>query len=155
MKNGGIRTIVDFRAKGECNAVALKILKELGMEYVNFPIEDAHWDLDTVKAIGEYISAVNKGDFFAGCANGQARTDLGMAINYMFNPRAENVPQFYYGSESSTRVSVKSNIQQILKVVQESPQLLENWGWNSYDAFLDEFNKRFEMLTNSIAGGNN
>ena len=155
LKNGGIRTIVDFRAKGECNAVALKILKELGMEYVNFPIEDAHWDLDTVKAIGEYISAVNKGDFFAGCANGQARTDLGMAINYIFNPSAENVPQFYYGSESSTRVSVKSNIQQILKVVQENPQLLKNWGWNSYDAFLGEFNKRFEMLTNSIAGGNN
>lgn len=152
LQSYGIKTIVDFRAEGECTKVASKVMNDLNIKYVNFPIDDLNWDKNAVKNIGKFLKAVNEGDFFAGCANGQARTDLGMAINYLCNPSAKNVPTFYYNSSSSSRVSVTENLKQIIEILEKDKDLVKDWGWSDYDSFVKSCGEKFVKLKQSLSG---
>ena len=151
LQKSGIKRIIDFRAEGECSNKSRTFLSELGVDYVNFPIEDSNWSLEAFPKMKAYFDAVNAGDFYAGCANGQARTDLAMAINYLFNPKAKNIPDFYYGSASSSRVSIKKNIQQILELIKQNPDTVKDFGWQDYTQFEQEFSGRFAQIISSLS----
>ena len=148
LKQAGIKTIIDFRAENVCSAKAINMAKEMGFEYIRFTIDDK-WDVQSLNDIKKYIDAVNKGDYIAGCANGQARTDLAMAINYIFNPKAKSKPDFYYGSVSrASRVSIRENIQKILSIAIENENIIKNFGWADMKSFIEETSKRFQYLNN-------
>lgn len=150
LKDAGIERVIDLRAEGECSPASKNVLSEIGVEYINFPVEDGNWSVASFPKIKEYIDAVNAGDFYVGCANGQARTDLAIAINYLFNPKAKNLPQFYYGSTSSSRVSLKQNITQIIDLVKESPDCVKSFGWKDFETFNTEFASRFNNVIQSL-----
>lgn len=151
IKESGINTIIDLRAKSECSSIARDSLNKLKLNYVNFPVGDLNWTSASLDDITRYIQAVQKGDFYVGCANGQARTDLAVAINYVLNPLSENLPKFYYGSASSSRVSVKDNLTSILKLVDEKPDIIKTWGWKSYDDFKCNVSKRLDNIIQSLS----
>ena len=150
IKESGIDTIIDLRAQGECSKKAKDVLEDLGMSYACFPVEDSGWTKETLANVGNYIAAINRGNFYVGCANGQARTDLATCINYILNPKAKQLPVLYYGTPSSSRVSVKSTIASILDIIKENKQMPECWGWKSYDDFIQTAEKRFETLMRSL-----
>lgn len=151
MKNAGIKRVIDLRANGECSSAARTALADSGLEYINFPVEDGNWSVESLSSITKYINAIKSGDYYVGCANGQARTDLAVAINYILNPQAKNVPQLYYGTASSSRVSVKSNIIQILDLIKENPKVVSDWGWNNYEQFSLESGKKLQTLLNCLS----
>ena len=149
-QEAGIERVIDLRADGECSSSARRLLDEMGIEYVNFPIDDEQWSLSSLNSITEYIKTINKGDFYVGCANGQARTDIAIAINYVFNPKAKNIPYLYYGSDSSTRVSVKRNLSMIFDLIKNNKDIVIEWGWDNYMSFDTEFHRRFQCLIASL-----
>ncbi|MCD8024483.1 MAG: hypothetical protein LUE64_03000 [Candidatus Gastranaerophilales bacterium] len=150
IKESGIETIVDLRSEGECSNKAINILDDLGMKYVNFPVEDSAWTRESLEGFADYFAAINNGDFYVGCANGQARTDLGTAINYVFNKEAKNIPEFYYSKGSASRVSIKKNIEQIMELIKKDKSIVEKWGWANYEEFEKAVSKRFKTLVRSI-----
>jgi len=134
-KKSGIKTVIDLRAEGECSSAAREVLKQQDLKYVNFPVEDSAWTKESLPKISEFISAINEGDFYVGCANGESRTDLAIALNYVFNPNAKSVPNLYFGTATSSRVSIKMNIKQILELVKANNDIVKDWGWESYSDF--------------------
>ena len=72
-------------------------------------------------------------------------------MNYVLNPNAEQIPQLYYGSASSSRVSVKSNISQIMDLVKDNPDIVQNWGWSSYKDFMTTATSKLEKLIATLA----
>ena len=147
LKNAGIKTIIDFRAADVCSPKAIAMAEDMGFKYVRFTIDDT-WSAKELEDMAKYIQAVNEGDFIAGCANGQARTDLAMAINYVFNPKAQNAPEFYYGNVNrSSRVSVRDSITKIFKAIEQYPEIVSQYGWKNYDEFIQVATKRFESIS--------
>ena len=146
LKQAGIKTIIDFRAADVCSPKAIALAQEMDFKYVRFTIDDT-WTLKELQEMAKYIEAVNEGNFIAGCANGQARTDLAMAINYVFNPKAKNAPQFYYGNiNRSSRVSVRDSINKILNAIEQNPEVISQYGWKSYDDFITTVRNRIENI---------
>ena len=150
LKESGIRTVIDLRSKGECSSKARELLSDKGLNYVNFPVEDGEWTNDSLGNITSYINAVNDGDFYVGCANGESRTDLAMAINYLLNPKAKNIPIFYFSSASSTRVSVGENMTQIYGLIKQNPEIVKDWGWNNFEQFNDSYSKKLNNLVKTF-----
>ena len=149
-QDSGIRTVIDLRTEGECSSSAKSVLSDLGIEYVNFPVEDEKWAVTSLHKITEYFNAVNKGDFYVGCANGEARTDTAIAINFVFNPEAREIPSLYFGSDSSTRVSVKRNISMIFELLKNNQDIVKDWGWRDYSSFSSAADGRFKCLISSL-----
>lgn len=149
IKDVGITTIIDLRAEGECSNRAKTLMSELGLKYLNFPVEDENWTEDSLYQITDYINAVNEGDFYVGCANGESRTDTAVAINYLFNPQAKNVPVFYFGNPSSTRVSAKQNVIKIINLISKNSDIIYDWGWKDYSQFWDTYSKRYNKIFNN------
>ena len=133
--------------------MAKQALKDLELNYVNFPIEDCHWTTSSLEDITRFLHATRSGDFYVGCANGQARTDLAVAINYILNPDSKTLPKLYFGSTSATRISIKENFNDILKVIDKKPDIISDWGWNNYPEFKQEVTKRLEKLVLSLSCG--
>lgn len=146
LAKSNIRTVIDLREAGECKTVVLELLKQYGIQYVNFPVKDKNWTQESLDAIIKYIKAINKGDFMVGCANGESRTDLAMAINYIFNPNAKNVPDFYFGTAASSRVSITENIKKILSLLEANPKKVLELGWKSSDEVLPIFFSRLSQI---------
>lgn len=151
LQENGIDTIIDLRSKGECSTAARNAVDNLGLKYVNFPVEDGNWNIESLARMSEYIHAVNSGNYCIGCANGQARTDLAIAINYIFNPKSSNIPpNLYYGSKSSSRVSVQQNVNQILGLISQNPEIVFDFGYKSYEEFTNATQERFTKLIKKI-----
>lgn len=151
IKESGVKTVIDLRSKGECSPNAKQVLKDLEMNYVNFPIEDCQWPLSSLDDITKYLQTVRKGDFYVGCANGQARTDMAVSINYLLNPEAKSLPELYYGTMNSSRISIKDNFNEILKAVKEKPDIVKDWGWKDYTEFEKEVAVRLQKLVSSLS----
>ena len=146
LKDAGITTIIDFRDPDCCSQKVLDLAKKMGFKYVLFTI-DSTWSTNELTQMTQYIKAVNKGNFIAGCANGQARTDLGMAINYVFNPQAKNTPEFYYGNiKRNSRVNIRDSITKIFKALEEHPEFIKELGWPDVKTFETETMKRFSTI---------
>ena len=150
VKKAGVERIIDLRAEGECSQGARKLLEELGLEYVNFPVDDNNWNADSLHRITEFIQTINKGDYFVGCANGESRTDLAVMINYLLNPESKNVPNLIFGSNSTTKTTLYQNMTKLLDLIKGNKEILSEWGWSSIEEFFKEYNLRYAKLFASI-----
>ena len=56
LQQQGINTIIDLRTQGECPTKIKKSLDEIGLEYVNFPVEDCAWNKESLNNITNYIT---------------------------------------------------------------------------------------------------
>ncbi|MBQ4122337.1 hypothetical protein IJD44_01240 [bacterium] len=149
-KEEGITRIIDLRSKGECSSRAKKVMEDYGIQYLNFPVEDEEWTKESLNDITAFIKMINAGDFYVGCANGEARTDIAVSINYVFNPEAKVRPELFFGTQSSSRVSVKKNLSMILALISENKEIIKDWGWDNYDDFSKSVNNRYSDLLFSI-----
>ena len=150
VKEANIATVIDLRAEGVCSTRSRKILEDLGIAYVGFPVDDCNWDIGSLKKIKAYFDAVNKGDYFVGCANGESRTDIAIMINYLFNPNSKKLPTLCFGTDKTTRKMLRDNMNIIMPLLHSNPSIVEDWGWKSFERFQSEYTNRFEHLYNSI-----
>ncbi len=150
IKKAGIKSVIDLRTTGECSKAALEALNNNGLTYINFPVEDMSWEAKSLNSITSFINTVNQGDYYVGCANGEARTDLAIAINYLLNPKAKNYPRFYFAKANTRGVVIKNNIRQILNLITENPQIVKDWGYNSYEDFKEKFSKKIKIMTKDL-----
>lgn len=148
LKQGGINAVIDLRAPNECSQKIKDTCKNNDIEYINIPIDDMNWSQSQIAYIPKFIKAMNEGKNFVGCANGEARTDLAMAINYICNPKQNEIPPFYFGNGSSGRVSISNNMNLIFKNLDEST--IKELGWASTDEFKTETLKRFKQVLVSL-----
>ena len=52
--DSGIETIIDLRSSGECSQKALDTISEAGMKYINIPVEDGNWSVESLDMIADY-----------------------------------------------------------------------------------------------------
>lgn len=145
----GIESIIDLRSANTCNKEIKKIVRDTGINYFNFPIEELSGKkctdnfLDKITGLFEII---NKGDFFIGCANGESRTDLTLGINYTCNAEAKKIPTLKWLYTSNPDMNLRTNLKQIHKLVAKNPQIVLQWGWESYEEFKHESSLRLQKI---------
>ena len=146
VKKSGIKTIIDLRSNGEVSKNALEVLNKLNIKYINFPIECNFCNKATLEKISGFINAINEKDYYMGCANGEMRTDLAVALNYLVNPQAQNVPQLYYKQNTPQRAITLGSLRKYLKLIQENPEIVTSWGYKDYSEFINLADKKLQIL---------
>ena len=124
IKDAGIKTIIDFRSEASKD-FALEC-KNAGIEYKLFPlghtkanplsqINENIVSEDFVKGLKEIIDTINEGNVYMGCRYGIDRTNLGLVLNYLLNPKASTPPMILTWGDFRT----KSVINKTLKVARK------------------------------------
>jgi protein tyrosine/serine phosphatase len=81
----GVRTIIELRDKDHSDRLC-KMCETYSISYFAFPL-DSHSVPDEVIAsrLKEFFELVDNGDFYIACAMGLHRTDMALAIYWMFH----------------------------------------------------------------------
>lgn len=128
LKEAGVKRIVDFR--NEAGEAFEKLCKELDIEYLRFPIDNtrvipgrermgmAITD-DFVKELKKYIEMVNKGQTYQGCHFGIDRTNLGLTLNYLLNPKATKPPILLSWGDYSLGNVVNRTTKSVKKIIKK------------------------------------
>ena len=153
----GIKRVIDLRTDGD--PIKYKeICAKSGLEYMKFPIAyDEKWTQENIDKIPDFIETMKKGDFYIGCATGLHRTDIGIALNYFFNPKPDAVPRLEAGTTKNKMIAIAnkifSSINDICYVDRKKtvPRLSEEFasklGWDSLQQLLDEIPIRKAILS--------
>ena len=88
----GIGTIIDLRDKYNSQDYP-DLCKEFNIKYVNIPIDASSVPTrQIIDSLPELFKAIDNGNFYIHCAQGLHRTDIALALNYVFNPNADKPP---------------------------------------------------------------
>lgn len=97
LKENGIDTVIDLRTADYTEKFKIKC-DSFGLKYVHIPIDEkATPDREILDNLPKLFSEFEKGHFYAACAQGRHRTDIALALNYIFNPKSSSVPPKMYG----------------------------------------------------------
>lgn len=96
VKNSGINTIIDLRTS-DYNDNLCKKCQNLNLKYLHIPIDKSkESDRAILDNLPKLFDAIKNGKFYISCSDGKKRTDIALAINYVFNP-SEKVPPYMSG----------------------------------------------------------
>lgn len=85
----GVKTIIDLRKDDYTNRFELRV-NECRMEYFHFPMDKGETDARVIiDAMPRYFSLLDRGGFYIACAMGLHRTDIAIAVYYVFHPAVE------------------------------------------------------------------
>ncbi|MCD8024484.1 MAG: hypothetical protein LUE64_03005 [Candidatus Gastranaerophilales bacterium] len=144
IKNAGIETVIDLR-DGYTSKNYRQMCNDCGLKYYNFPVDSSSVDDRTIiDNMPLMFDAINRGRFYIACAQGLHRTDIALAINYVFNPKAIDVPEMRghfrdYGFKTDDISRRLNSIHGAL-----TKEDLKKIGWD--DTFEEEFTKRKSEL---------
>ncbi len=160
LKDSGIRAIIDFRSEAGCTFG--KKCNELGMDYLNIPIEHSYnifgghkkGNLPTtvsdefVEQLKQFFSLANKGNNYIGCNFGIDRTNIGLVYNYLLNMSATKPPKLLSWGDFSHQNVINRTIKQVKKTIKHlTPEQRETLNLPSnYEEILKEriFRLRFD-----------
>lgn len=95
LKENGIYTIIDLRTADYTEKFKAKCSK-FGLNYFHIPIDEKTTsDREILDSLPIFFEQLAKGNFYIACAQGRHRTDIALALNYLFNPTASIVPIMY------------------------------------------------------------
>ena len=96
MTSLGITTILDLRTADHSDRFS-EFCKRNGLEYFHFPIDKAQTDCRLIiDNLPKMIDLINNSRFYIACAQGLHRTDIALALTYVFD-RKKDVPPLLYG----------------------------------------------------------
>lgn len=96
MTSVGITTILDLRTADHSDRFA-EFCRHNGLEYFHFPIDKAQTDCRLIiDNLPKMIDLINNSRFYIACAQGLHRTDIALALSYVFD-RKKDVPPLLYG----------------------------------------------------------
>lgn len=147
IKKCGIESVIDLREKYTSSSYKDLCLRE-GLKYYSFPI-DSH-EVPDEKIIQNFplmFNVLNQGRYYIACAQGLHRTDIALALNYVFNPDTKEIPVMAGHYQDKMEIDdVKRRINSIYKKIKDAD--LENLGWG--ENAREEILKRKAELVNNF-----
>ncbi len=96
----GIRHIIDIKTSDFSKSYENRV-KAAGMSYHHFPIDaEKTSNREIINCLPDLFKVLNDGDFYISCAQGLHRTDIALAVNYIFNKDASDEPPVLYGHKT-------------------------------------------------------
>ena len=142
VKKCGIKSVIDLRDKYTSGKYK-DMCNNAGLNYYNFPI-DSHSieDRRIIESLPEMFDVINDGNFYIACAQGLHRTDIALALNYLFNPKSKDVPVMYghFRDSGFKYDDIARRINSIYKNINEDD--LKRMSWGSSSSFEKEFTLR-------------
>ena len=155
VKAAGIDTIVDFRS--EASSIFEQTCKAEGIDYILFPLGHTRSGLSGksaqieniisdkyVEKLEKFIKAVNEKNVYMGCHYGIDRTNLGLVLNYLLNPKA-TAPKIITWGDFRTKSVINRTLKTARKIIKKmTPKQRQKLG-------LDEnYNELFQQKINSL-----
>lgn len=82
----GVTTIIDLRTADQTDRYYHNVM-EAGMKYHSIPIDSKAMDVHQIIAsLPRLFELMDRGNFFMACAMGRHRTDIAIALYYVFHP---------------------------------------------------------------------
>lgn len=96
LKENGITTVIDLRTADYTEKFKAKC-DSFGLNYVHIPIDEkVTTDREILDNMSELFRQFERGHFYVACAQGRHRTDIALALNYIFNPKSNlSIPKMY------------------------------------------------------------
>ena len=144
IKKCGVDTVIDLRGADYTPKYKEKCDK-LDLRYVHFPLDkDKIFDRLILDNMPELFEVLEKGKYYISCAQGLHRTDIALAINYVFNPK-QKVPPIMEGHKKGNLVDladINRRLNSLYKAM--TPEDKIKFGWDeSYEA---EFLRKKRVL---------
>lgn len=95
VREGGVKVIIDLRTDDQTDRYNRNVV-EAGMEYHSIPIDSKATDAKQIIAsLPMLFRLLDDGGFFMACAMGRHRTDIALALYYVFHPAVpfDDVPE--------------------------------------------------------------
>jgi len=91
----GVHTIIDLRW-GDHSENFPDACRDAGIVYAHFPLDKSTTPNKVVIAqLPDFITTISQGGFYISCALGLHRTDIALALYYLFCPDAHEPPVLY------------------------------------------------------------
>ena len=150
LRRYGIESVIDLREKYTSEKYP-QMCKSEGLKYYNFPI-DSHSisDDEIIRNFPVMFKVMNDGRYYISCAQGLHRTDIALALNYIFNPKAQDVPiMIGHYHDNMDMSDIARRINSISKKL--NPEKLKALGWGK-DADEEISKRKLEFVKSFIVG---
>lgn len=144
LRRYGIESVIDLREKYTSEKYP-QMCKSEGLKYYNFPI-DSHSisDDEIIRNFPVMFKVMNDGRYYISCAQGLHRTDIALALNYIFNPKAQDVPiMIGHYHDNMDMSDIARRINSISKKL--NPEKLKALGWGK-DADEEISKRKLEFV---------
>ena len=154
----GIKNIIDIRDQYTSTNFE-EMCKKVGLNYYHIPIDSNNVnDKELIKNLSTLFTVLNNGKTYISCAQGLHRTDIALAINYIFNPQKQKTPPIMYGHFRDLSFKYEDIGRRINSLKREmSNHDILQFGWDSTSNFEDTFQcrkKAFKEFNTSYAINN-
>lgn len=86
VRDAGVRVVIDLRTQDHTDRFDRNVA-DAGLEYFHIPIDRQHTDVHAIiSALPKLFDLLDKGGFYMACAMGLHRTDIAIALYYVFHP---------------------------------------------------------------------
>lgn len=95
VREAGVRTVIDLRTHDHTDRFEQNV-RHAGMNYLSVPVDKRHTDVhEIIAGLPGLFEILDQGDFYISCAMGLHRTDIALALYYVFHPTVayEDVPE--------------------------------------------------------------
>ena len=145
IKDCGITQIIDLKTADFSNKFG-ETAKSYGLEYHHYPIDSSVTPTrEIIDNLPSLFEDINRGNFYISCAQGMHRTDIAMALNYIFNPLSEQTPPVLYGHQTEKGLrsdDIMKRVNSVFRELNESDK--EKLGLKNFDE--EAFKKRKSRL---------
>lgn len=95
VRDAGVKVIIDLRTADHTDRYDRNVA-EAGLEYHSLPIDSKTTDVyQIIDSLPRLFDLMDRGNFYMACAMGRHRTDIAIALYYVFHPSVpfEEVPE--------------------------------------------------------------
>lgn len=86
VRDAGVKVIIDLRTADQTDRFAREV-RQAGMEYYSIPVDSRQTDVHRIIAsLPLLFRLIDRGGFYLSCAMGLHRTDIALALYYVFHP---------------------------------------------------------------------
>lgn len=163
LPNLGIERIIDLKSETNEQKVE-KYCQINGLEYFHFPIDfDEGLAQEQVERIPDFIEAIDKKNFYIGCALGTHRTDCALLLYYYFKRNAKNPPELQVTTRSKGKTMallIKANKitnkicfgdkNKLSENLQLSDEFLSRLGYKSKEEFCEQLKTKKVAMLDSV-----
>ena len=142
VKECGIKNIVDLREKYSSTHYQA-LCDEAGLKYYSIPIDSASVeDRVVIDNMPKLFKALDEGNTYIACAQGLHRTDIALALDYMFNPKTKDIPLMYghFREQGFKSEDIIRRINSVFKTISDKDA--KNLGWENKVAIEEAIQKR-------------
>lgn len=148
IKQAGIDTVIDLRNQYASESYP-SLCKKNKLKYYNIPIDSSGIDdREIIKNLPLLFKLLTNSNYYIACAQGLHRTDIALSINYLFNPKAKEVP-FLKGHIRNGKLKSDDIIRRINSIKRElTEKEIKKLGWKN------DFEEAFQQRKNNLISYN-